>query len=365
MALRRSPLEVAQQHEKKGNLAKAADAYAEHLNNNPADARVLLRFAEIHERLGHGPAAAEAFHRLGVMHAKDGLEGKANAVLRRALKLVPTHVAAVQLLADVLAKGGKKRDALDVLEKGSQAAAATGDAQGRLKMLKRSAELDEGLSCKLTFAQALADSGRKKDAITVLQQAADQLRKHNDVTQDRLLVLERLLQLGPADPTLAIEVANGAMQLRDDRRALASLRRALDTEPHNPDLIALSAAALEGMGESPRALLVFREAARRFSRAGRTAESKRSWISVLRYSPADPEALAAVGPEYVPRTSRPAQKGPLTGIESSEMDMVLSAIQEQSGSADQPSPIADHEFEVTLDELEENKLSIELEITET
>src|SRR5262249_40162284 len=160
MASRRSPLEVAQQHEKKGNLTKAADAYAEYLSNNPADARVLLRFAEIHERLGHAQAAAEAFNRLGVMHAKDGQEAKANAVLRRALKLVPTHVAAAQLLADLLAKGGKRRDALDVLDKGSRAAGAAGDAQGRLKMLKRSAELDDGLSCKLSYAEALADSGK-------------------------------------------------------------------------------------------------------------------------------------------------------------------------------------------------------------
>ncbi len=274
MASRRSPLEVAQQQEKKGNLAKAAEAYAEHLSHNRADTRVLLRLGEIQERLGNAKAAADAFYRLGGMHAKDGLEAKATAVLRRALKLVPTHSDAVQQLADVLAKGGKKQDALGVLEAGGRATASAGDAQARLKMLERATELDEGLTSKLAFVQALAEAGRKTDAVTVLRQAADHLRRQEDSEADRLMVLERLLRLGPADPAIAIELANSAIRLRDDRRALASLRLALEGEPQNVDLIALTAVALEGMGEAARALLVYREAARRFARAGRGTEAE-------------------------------------------------------------------------------------------
>src|SRR5712692_4194622 len=219
MASRRSSLEVAQQQEKKGNLAKAAEAYAEHLTHHRVDARALLRLGEIQERLGNAKAAADAFYRLGGMHAKDGLEAKATAVLRRALKLVPAHSAAVQLLTDILAKGGKKRDALDLLAAGGRATASAGDAQANLLMLQRATELDEGLTSKLEFAQALANHGRKPDAVTVLRQAADRLRRQEDSEADRLMVLERLLRLGPADPAIAIELAHGAIRLRDDRRA--------------------------------------------------------------------------------------------------------------------------------------------------
>lgn len=360
MASSRSPLEDAQLHEKKGNLAKAAEAYAEYLTRKPTDSRVLLRVAEIQERLGRAQQAAEAFHSLGMMHTKEGLEAKAAAVLRRALKLVPGHLASVLLLADVLVKGGKNRDAIEELDKASRAAGTAGDQKARIKMLQRSAELDEGMTRKLTFAQALADSGRKSEAIAVLQQAVDDLLRRSDGAPDRLVLLERLVQLGAPDPALAIEVATGAIRLSDERRALASLRLALDVEPHNPDLIAHSATALEGMGESARALLVFREAARRFSRAGRNPEAKRNWISVLRYNPGDPEALAAVGPEFLPPNSRSVQKGgPLMEMGTAQMESLLSAIQEQSAPDSGPSPIADYEFEITLDELDEKKLSIE------
>ncbi len=53
------------------------------------------------------------------------------------------------------------------------------------------------------------------------------------------------------------------------------------------------------------------------------------------------------------------------GIEASEMNAAMSAIEEQSAPSALPSPIASHEFEVTLDELEEEKVSIELENTQT
>ncbi len=86
---------------------------------------------------------------------------------------------------------------------------------------------------------------------------------------------------------------------------------------------------------------------------------------MLRHNPSDPEALAALGPEYIAQPTRPEPRGPLVGIEASEMNAVLSAIQEQSAPSALPSPIAGHEFEVTLDELEEEKLSIELENKQT
>lgn len=363
MALRRSPLEIAQQHEKKGNLAKAAEAYSEHLTHNAADPRVLLKFAEIHEKLGNAQPAADGFYRLGVIHAKDSIDAKATAMLRRALKLVPTHSASVNLLADVLVKGGKRRDALEALEVGSRAAASAGDVSSRLKLLKRAAELDEGVTSRLAFAQVLSETGKMNDAITVLRQSAERLGQHSELTLDRLMVLERWLHLAPTDTRVALETAQLAIKLHDERRALGSLRLGLDSDPESPDLISATAMALEGLGEDARALLVFREAARRLTRAGRTVEAKRSWISVLRYSPSDSEALVAVGPGYVAKQSRPKPPNPLVGIGASEMNAALSSLGEQQ-QPNQTSPTADHELEISLDDLDD-KLTIEFETTQT
>ena len=351
MAARRPPLEIAQQHEKKGNLAKAAEAYSEYLSSKPNDARVLLRLAEIRERLGQAALAADAFHQLGVLHAKDGMESKATAMLRRALKLMPSHLTSVQLMADVLARAGKTRDALDTLVAGSQTAAAAGDVRTRLKMLERAANLDPGLSSKLTYAQALVESGKNAEAFGVLRQAADQLDQQ-DSPMERLQVLERLLRLSSGDSKIALEAANAAVALRDYRRALINLRIALEQNPDDVDLISLTATVLNAMGEDARALLIFREAARMYGRVGRTGDAKNNWGSVLRLSPADPEAHAAMGTKYVPQARpSPPRLGPLAGIELSELNAALSALDERI-STDAPPVITGNELEITLDELD-------------
>jgi tetratricopeptide (TPR) repeat protein len=361
MAARRSPLEIAQLHEKKGNLAKAAEAYSEHLSRCPSDARVILRLAEIRERLGDSPRAAEAFHQLGVMHVNDGMETKAAALLRRALALVPTHAPSVELLAEVLAKAGKKRDALDTLAAGSHAAAASGDFGTRLKMLERAAQLDEGLTFKLAYAQGLVDLGEKAAAFKVLRQAADQLDRQ-DAPLDRLQVLERLQLLAPGDPKIALEAANAAVALRDHRRALISLRIALEKDPDNVDLISLTATVLNAMGEDARALLVFREAARMFARVGRNADAKKCWSFVLRSSPQDSEAHAALGAASVSDARQSAPLSPFAGLDASEMNSALSALGEHAEPNAAPPAIGDHELEISLEELDV-ELAIETDDT--
>src|SRR5229473_6556047 len=290
----RALLEIAQQHEKKGNLAKAAKAYSEHLSNSPSDSRILLRLAEIRERLGDDAVAADAFHQLGMMHSKDGIETKAAAAFRRALDLMPAHTASVEPLAELLVKSGKKRDAVNTLEIGSRAAAASGNLAAQLKMLERAAELDEGLGSKLAYAKCLADSGQQAEAIALLRQALERLDEQR-APLERLQVLEWLVQITGGDPKVALEAANAAVKLRDHRRALIILRISLEREPDNPDLISFVGAVLGVMGEEERALLVFREAGRIYGRVGRGDQARKCWTTVLRLSPDDAEAHAAIG----------------------------------------------------------------------
>ncbi len=355
MAARRSPLEIAQQHEKKGNLAKAAAAYSEYLSVKPKDAKVLLRLAELKERLGETDPAAEAFHRLGMIHLEDGMDSKAIAVLRRALQLVPSHGPSVQLLAELLAKGGKRRDAVNALDAASRAAAAVGDAPTKLKMLEAAAKLDDAVGSKLAYAQVLIEVGNKGAARTVLREAADQLRQLGSPL-DRLQVLEQLLSVSSGDAKVALEAAMAAMALRDHRRALVSLRIALEREPENADLVSLTGAVLYAMGEQSKALLVARQAARMYGRAGQQPEAKKNWLAVLRLNPNDEEAISAMGtarPPKVPTVS--VAPSPLTGLDTKELDKVLVGLEEKEAVQ---SAAADHELVISLDELDVD-LSIE------
>ena len=355
MAAQRSPLEIAQHHEKKGNLAKAAAAYSEYLSVKPRDAKVLLRVAEIKERLGESAPAAEAFYQLGLIHLEDGMDSKAIAMLRRALQLMPSHATSVELLAELLAKGGKRRDAVNALEAAGRAAAAAGDTHTRLRMLEVAARLDEAVGSKLAYAQVLIEIGNKGAARTVLREAADQLREQGSPL-DRLQVLEQLLSVSHGDAKVAFEAAVAAVALRDYRRALVSLRISLEREPDNADLVSLTGAVLFAMGEQSKALLVARQAARMYGRAGRGAEAKKNWLAVLRLNPGDEEATSVVG------TARPARgplvpppPSPLNGVDAKELDKVLGALEETKHA--QPAD-AEHELVIDLDELDVD-LSIE------
>jgi tetratricopeptide (TPR) repeat protein len=356
----RAPLEIAQQHEKKGNLAKAAEAYSQHLARNPEDARTLLRYGEIQERLGQPEPAADAFHRLAVLHIKGHIETKATAALRRALKLAPDHFASAELLADLHSKGGKKRDAFEVLTAAIRATVASGDQATRLKLLQRVAQVDDGAGSKLELAQALVDKGRRTEAIDLLRETAQQLQAPIKA-YDRMEVLERWQQISPADRGVAFDGAATALSLGNPRRALASLRVALDSIPDDVDVIAMVGTVLDAMGEDTHALPVHREAARKFTLARRTEEGRKSWIAVLRLSPADPEALQAIGAERVPTAPPPPSKGePVLDLDPSEIEGALSFLAEHSPPATKPS-IEDHAFEISLDDLDKN-LTIERDL---
>ncbi|HME90404.1 MAG TPA: tetratricopeptide repeat protein [Myxococcaceae bacterium] len=355
MAARRSPLEIAQQHEKKGNLAKAATAYSEYLSVSPKDAKVLLRLAELKERLGETAAAAEAFHRLGMLHLEDGIDSKAIAVLRRALQLGPSHAESVLLLAELLVKAGKRRDAVNALEAAGRATAAAGDHSTRLKMLEAAAKLDDAVGSKLAYAQVLIEVGNKGAARAVLREAADQLREHG-TPLDRLQVLEQLLSVSLGDAQVAIEAAMAAVALKDYRRALVSLRIAMEHGPDNADMVSLTGAVLHAMGEQSKALLVARLAARMYGGAGRNAEAKKNWLAVLRLNPGDEEATSAIGTaQPAPKVLVPPAPSPLTGVDAKELDRVLGVLEEKETA--QPAA-DDHELVISLDDLDVD-LSIE------
>jgi tetratricopeptide (TPR) repeat protein len=223
-------------------------------------------------------------------------------------------------------------------------------------MLEVAARLDDAVGSKLAYARVLIEIGNKGAARTVLREAADQLREQG-APLDRLQVLEQLLSVSFGDAKVAFEAAVAAVALRDYRRALVSLRIALEREPDNADLVSLTGAVLFAMGEQSKALLVARQAARMYGRAGRSAEAKKNWLAVLRLNPGDEEATSVVG------TARPARgtlippppPSPLGGVDTKELDKVLGALEEKrpAQSAD-----AEHELVITLDELDVD-LSIE------
>lgn len=303
MAKQDTFLEAAAHSEKKGDLPKAATLYETHLQKKPDDDRALLKLAEVRERLGESKLAAESFSKLGELYERQGFDAKATAVYRRSLQLVP-NLAGTRRLIDVLAKSGKKSDALLLLERTIREAQAKGDVPTRLDLLERVVEIDGGATAALSLADALVETGKRADASTRLRAFSVKFKRQGP-PGEQLRVFERLVLLNPDDRELALEAGKLAISVTDPRRALTSLRPCLDFHTNDPELIALAADALDQLGDGARGALVHREAARQFGRAKRPKDAQEEWLKVLAHDPADEEAKAAIAP---PPASKPASK---------------------------------------------------------
>ncbi len=335
---RRLTLEDAQKLEKKGDLAGAVGAYADHLAATPKDSRAQLRVAELKERLGEALPAAEAFAKLADLHLADGMASKAVAALRQAARLAPHDVALALRLAQQLMDVKRKGDALAVLRAAEQDAVSRADLEGRLAILRLRSQVDEGARASVALADALVEAGKPKEALARLRKLALALSADTDALE-QLELYEKIAKLSPEDADSAKGAARVALKLSQGRRALTSLRASLDHHPEDPELFALSAAGLESMGERARALMVYREAARSFSAGQRTVDAQEQWLSVLRLDASDQEARTAVAPPLVPDVAQLLTQSPpkLREITQDEALDALAMLDRTPAPPSQPS----------------------------
>ncbi len=326
MATRRAPLELAQQAEKKGNFAKAVEAYLEHLKKNADDARALLRVAELEERLGQSATAGAHFRQLGALSLKQGFAAKAVSAARRASKLLPDDPESAAVLAEALAQDGKRREATDAFGQAAQIAAERNDKATRKRMLLRASEFDESPRASLALAELLASERQNDEAAALLRKVAERLGEQKALA-DQLRVLERLFELSHEDLRLGLQAAQLALDLREHMRSLLIVRRALDAHPDDARLIRCAAMGLEAYGETARAARVYRDSAHRFARQGDTAAAREAWLSVLRLIPDDRAAQAAIAPALLPNVGRMLERRPnLADIGLEELDDAVAGL---------------------------------------
>lgn len=117
------------------------------VQQNPYDARILLKAGELYQKAGEPKLAAEMFFRSAQCHVADGIHLKATAILRQILRLVPHHVEARELLASTLQQLGLQDDAVyqyrELLEHYRLAGAAEDAARTLETLAGLGIELDE------------------------------------------------------------------------------------------------------------------------------------------------------------------------------------------------------------------------------
>lgn len=295
----RPTLQVAQEHEKRGDLPKAAKAYAQHLAKETGDVRIMLRLAEIRERLGDEAGAADLFNRVGAVHHREGFSQKAIAAFRRAATIDPRNLEHTFQLARILIDADRQKDAANVID-GIRGAVLRTTASDRTEKLERLAQMDHHLDTVLALSEALGVAGRRAEAIQRLEEARERMRAADTEPQDRLVLLERLLLLRPDDKALALEAARMSLAIGQPKAALAFTRGSLERHRDDPDLLRVAASAVDGMGDVDRGALLHREAARRLTLAGRLEEAKKEWGAVLEADDSNFEARSSIRPIALP-----------------------------------------------------------------
>jgi tetratricopeptide (TPR) repeat protein len=293
----------ATKHVQKGAFDKAIHAYRRILAADAKDVRVLLKVAELQQKKGDARAAVEAYDKVAQTYAEQGFFLKAVAVYKQIVKLAPDDVRVNEQLAALYQQLGLMSDAMAQFQAMAAAYEKAGDGARLTDVLKRMVELDpENIASSIKLGELYARARQTAPALECFRRAADYLKKHNRA-DEYVKVADRIAALSPDDFGLARELANIYLAKGDTKRALAKLQLCFKADPKDVDTLHLLAQAFRDLGQISKTLSVYKELARVHEDRGRPQEAQATWRKVQEFSPADEDALAALG--SAARTARP------------------------------------------------------------
>jgi putative PEP-CTERM system TPR-repeat lipoprotein len=266
-----------------------------------------------------GPA--EVLYRLGFGFEQAGSPRDARAQYQRALEADPSHPEALQALAALESREGRRDEALALAQRMQQVEAVAGAGhllQGRLLMadgrleeatsaLSRAVELGAGAEGTIAVAQVLQRLNRPAEAIELLE---TRLNQFPDETSVRFHLAQALFSAGesaaaireyeeltlviPDNPAVQHDLALLYQEAGDDR-ALEHAERAFALRPDNPAAAAALGSVLVHRGEVERGLPLLETAlaalpgradvryhhAYGLARAGETDKARRELAALL------------------------------------------------------------------------------------
>jgi tetratricopeptide (TPR) repeat protein len=332
---REKTLQAAQKYIEKKRYDRAIAEYQRIVQDDPNDARTLLKIGDLQARLSAYPEAIATYDRVGQYYSSQGFALKAIAVYKQIRELIKKHapdladryghivpklaeiytqlgltsdaLAAYDEVATRLQRAGRDREAIEVFTK------MVGlDAQNPLPHLRlaearcRVQSLDEAIESFWTAAELLLSLERKDDA---------------------LKVIERILhfKLDPRYAWVAAELYLKRGTREDGLQALTKLQVCFQADPKNLDTLGLLAQAFTLIGQEAKAIEVYKEMAR-IARDGEKRDLFERLLAHLRdVAPHDEQvrALQSLPPTLGNNSSRPpsASIAPLS-VSDSEVEFI-------------------------------------------
>lgn len=273
----------------KGKYDRAIAEYRKIVQQDPSDARTLLKIGDLQSRQRDFAGAVQTYDQVATYYASQGFQLKAIAVFKQIREIIRkqapdlaarySHVT--PRLADIYAELNLVTDALAAYDEVATNFQRAGRDFDAIEVFKKTVALDpKNPLPHLRLAEARCRVKALDEAIDSFWTAAELLlglRRPDDA----LKVIERILHFR-ADPVYARAAANLYLQRGNQQagmQALSRLQIAFQANPKDLDTLALLAQAFEVINQPEKALEVHLEMAR-LARDQKRAEL---WSQIVSY----------------------------------------------------------------------------------
>jgi tetratricopeptide (TPR) repeat protein len=355
---REKVLAAAQSFVEKGKYDKAIAEYQKIIQEDPNDARTLLKIGDLHTKLAQHERAIETYERVGKYYAQQGFALKAIAVFKQIKEIIARHVPQLEeryahitpKLAELYQQLGLTSDALAALDEVAQRLQRSGRDKEAVDVFKKIVELDP--SNPLPHLRLAEGLSRLKDADGAASEfgvAAHLLIKLGR-REDALKVLERLLHHRPE-----VKYARQAAELYLDRGnhegallALPKLQICFQANSRDLETLGLLARAFGLIGQPAKGIEVRKEMARLAREQGKEDQFRALVTDLVRDAPHD-EVVRQLAEQAQHRAQPPTE----TSVPSEVLEELppdAEVIEEPFVLKSQPPPATAHE---TVDEAPE------------
>jgi tetratricopeptide (TPR) repeat protein len=272
MALDRDAvLEAAGRLVERRRYEQALGQYVLLVENDPRDARTLLKVGDLQCRLGSHAQAIDAYARAGDVYTSQGHALKAIATYTKVRELIALHAPQLEdpyahltfTIVDLYVQLGLHSDALAVLDAAARRLEQHGKEREAIEVLRRTTEIDPQ-SClpRLHLAEALSRADDPAGAAREMGIAATQLVASGR-TDAALTVIDRLLhhRADPVFARMAAEIHLAKDTHQDAILALTKLQICVRADPRDVGSLRLLARAFAALGHEERVAEVKREIA--------------------------------------------------------------------------------------------------------
>jgi len=273
VAIDREKIHVAaQKYVEKKRYDKAVLEYQKVIQEDPNDARTLLKIGDLQSKMDEYAGAVATYERVGRYYASQGFSLKAIAVYKQIREIISRHVPQLEekyahitpKLAELYQQLGLTSDALAALDEVATKLQRQGRDAEAVDVFRKIVELDPSNPLPhLRLAEALLRHKDLDGAVAEFAVAAGQLAKLGR-RDDALKVIERLLQhrSEPAHARVAAELYLSRNAPNDGLQALAKLQICFQANPRDLDTLTLLARAFNHIGQAAKAIEVQKEMAR-------------------------------------------------------------------------------------------------------